>query len=172
MKSLNDINRDKIIELLYNDKDVNGAIQKMRPIELQSELKQEIFLVLCELEEQRIIEMYTNGIIKYFIIRTMLNMIKSDRSNFFMKFRKQFDEIKDMIDKNDGDLLNFNEHIVNGYIGQLHWYEKELFIEYVNNDKNAVRLSQETRIPYRSLIKTISKVKKILKTKLRTDDND
>lgn len=172
MKSFGNIERNKIIELLYNDNEINGAINKMQPVELQSELKQEMFLVLCELDEGRFYEMHNNGILKYFLIRTMLNMIKSDRSNFYKIFRKQYEEIKELTDINETELLNFNIHQVEIHISELHWYEKELFLEYVNHNKNAVKLSKETKIPYRSLIKTISKVKKILKSKLRKNDND
>lgn len=170
MKSLGDIRRIDIIEKLYNDKDINGAILKMQPAELQSELKQEMFLVLCELNEDRLIEMYSNGTIKYFLIRTMLNMIKSDRSAFYNKFRKQYDEITFDIKDEEEQYVPYKKIVM--YISELHWYEKELFIEYINYNKNAVKLSKETKIPYRSLIKTISKVKKILKKKIKQNGNN
>lgn len=167
--------RQQIIESLYHDKDINQAIAKMQPIELQSDLRQEMFLVLCEMSEVKMIDLHKNGYLKFFLVRTMLNMIKSDRSTFYNQYRKfstflEFnggnqDEIKDEIE--DGSLFEKIHINILESINQLHWYEKELFLEYVNNGRSIIKLSKDTLIPYRSVIKTINKVKHLLKTKLK-----
>lgn len=147
----------------------------MQPVELQSDLRQEMFLVICELSQEKIMDLHKNGFLKFFLVRTMLNMIKSDRSTFYNQFRKfttfceyednKVDELEDQIE--DGSIFEAVTEKVLESINQLHWYEKELFMEYVNNGRSIIKLSKDTQIPYRSVIKTINKVKVLLKTKLK-----
>jgi len=87
------LHRENIISELYKSKDINEAISKMQPIELQDDLRQEVFLLLCEMDEEKLVGMYEQGYLKYFIVRTILNMAKSDRSNFYRKFRQVYQEI-------------------------------------------------------------------------------
>jgi 3'-phosphoadenosine 5'-phosphosulfate sulfotransferase (PAPS reductase)/FAD synthetase len=165
------MNKNQIISEMYNNKDINQAIGKMHPVELQDDLKQEIFLVLCEMADDRLISMWQNGFLKYFIVRTMLNMAKSDRSTFYNLFRKTFIEYVETYDQKD-DLHDPSEMDIK--LGKsmevLHWYEKEIFRLYSDNGKNILKLSRETKIPYRSLFKTIRKVKILLKFKIRNHE--
>ena len=48
------MNRQAIITELYNSADINNAIGKMQPYELQDDLRQEVFMVLCEMEDARL----------------------------------------------------------------------------------------------------------------------
>ena len=59
----------------------------MQPVELQADLKAEVFLILCEMEEEKLIGLYERNELKYYMVRIMLNMIKSDRSSFFKNYR-------------------------------------------------------------------------------------
>jgi len=163
------VNREQIIQELYLSKDINDAIGKMNPQELQDDLRQEVFLVLCEMEETRLFQMYNDGYLKYFIVRTILNMAKSDRSNFYKKFRGNLQEIpityevkKEDYDESLNDKLEKSIEI-------LHWYELELLKIYSNNP-NLLAISRDTKIPYRSLLKTIKKAKTLLKYKIRNLD--
>ena len=42
---------------------------------------------------------------------------------------------------------------------EMHWYDKELLKAYFLCNKNALRLSRETKIPYRSILKGLNKLK-------------
>lgn len=55
------VTKNDIIAQLYNDQDIANAIGKMNPVELQDDLRQEMFLVLCEMDGTRLIEMHKNG---------------------------------------------------------------------------------------------------------------
>lgn len=166
------IQRESIIQEMFLSKDVDAAIRKMEPVDLHDDLKQEVFLVLCEMDTDRLIRMYEDGVLKYFIVRTILNMAKSNTSQFYYKFRRQLFElssIQEIIeDRYDEDLYL---RLDNG-LGVLHWYEKEIFRLYSDNGQNVLQLSRETKIPYRSLIKTITKVKQLLKYKIRNYEFD
>lgn len=157
---------------MYLDKDISQAISKMQPVELQDDLRQEIFLVLCEMNDERLLGMWTSGYLKYFIVRTMLNMAKSDRSTFFNLFRKSFTEYCDNYEKAD-DVSVVDEEMdgkLKKSMGELHWYEKNVFEQYAENGRNILKLSRDTKIPYRSLFKTVTKVKKKLSTAVRKED--
>ena len=157
---------------MYLDKDISQAIGKMQPVELQDDLRQEIFLVLCEMDNDRLMGMWTSGYLKYFVVRTMLNMAKSDRSTFFNQFRRSFTEYCDNYEKAD-EGSEINEEIdskLKQSMGELHWYEKNVFELYAENGRNILKLSRDTKIPYRSLFKTVTKVKKKLSTAVRKED--
>jgi len=156
---------------MYRNKDVADAIGKMEPEALRDDLRQEIFQVLCELPEDRLMEMHREGWLKWFIVRTMLNMIKSDRSTFWYKFRRQFVEVSDEMGRepeapedDQRDAVRVREGM-----GALHWYEAKLIEIYAANGQNIAKISRETGIPYRSLFKTIKKVKEKLKKEVREE---
>ena len=162
--------RDFIIQEMYLSRDINDAIGKMNPNDLQDDLRQEVFLVLCEMDEAKLFEMYDGGYLKYFIVRTILNMAKSDRSNFYKRFRQVYAEIPVTyeIKKEEYDETLMNK--LEKGLEVLHWYEAELLKLYANNGKNLLAISRETKIPYRSLIKTIRKAKILMKYKIRNNE--
>lgn len=158
--------RNKIIEELYLNSDINNAISKMQPYSLQEDLRQEVFLVLCEMQEDRLLKMYNEGYLKYFIVRTILNMAKSDRSNFAKQFRQVYQEIPVTYEEEK----EYDESIfdkLDKSLSVLHWYEIGIMKLYAENGGNILEISRDTKIPYRSLLKTIRKVKNLLKYKIR-----
>jgi len=154
---------------MYNSPDINEAIGKMQPYELQDDLRQEVFLVLCEMNEEKLFEMFEQGYLKYFIVRTILNMAKSDRSGFYKKFRQLYQEIPLSYELKKEE---YDESLVTKLeegMQVLHWYEAELLKLYSENGKNLLAISRDTKIPYRSLLKTIRKAKVLLKYKIRNN---
>jgi hypothetical protein len=136
----------------------------MQPYELQDDLRQEVFLVLCEMDEDRLLKMYKDGYLKYFVVRTIVNMAKSDRSNFARTFRKVYEEVGDL-----GSVEPYDDSInvkLNKSMEVLHWYEEQIFKLYAESG-NLLQVSRDTKIPYRSLLKTVKKVKTLLKYKIR-----
>jgi len=163
------VKRDFIITQMYNSPDINEAIGKMQPYELQDDLRQEVFLVLCEMNEAKLFEMFEQGYLKYFIVRTILNMAKSDRSGFYKKFRQLYQEIPLSYELQKEE---YDESLVTKLeegMQVLHWYEAELLKLYAENGKNLLAISRDTKIPYRSLLKTIRKAKVLLKYKIRNN---
>jgi len=154
---------------MYNSPEINEAIGKMQPYELQDDLRQEVFLVLCEMNEEKLFEMFEQGYLKYFIVRTILNMAKSDRSGFYKKFRQLYQEIPLSYELKKEE---YDESLVTKLeegMQVLHWYEAELLKLYAENGKNLLAISRDTKIPYRSLLKTIRKAKVLLKYKIRNN---
>lgn len=166
--------RLEILDRMYRDPDVEQAIQKMNPAELRDDLRQEVFMVLCEMDEERLMSMHQQGYLKFFLVRTMLNMIKSDRSTFYNKFRKPVVEWNERMDKHDEKEEDNTELIakLNDRMSEIHWYAAKVFELYSQNGKNIMALSRETKIPYRSLFKTIRAVKNLMKQELRKPSSD
>ena len=157
------MSRDEILSEFWESKSVNEAFEKMQPVELQADLKAEVFLILCEMEEEKLIGLYERNELKYYMVRIMLNMIKSDRSSFFKNYRNYVELLENYVEvfeSNQEETYNKIEvHLQN-----LHWYNRELFKLYaLDFKKNAKELSRKTGIPYMSIVRSINKTKAELK---------
>jgi DNA-directed RNA polymerase specialized sigma subunit len=137
----------------------------MQPEELQYDLKMEVFLVLLEMDESKLFGLYERNEIRFYIVRTMLNMIKSDRSQFWKKYRN-YTEYKE---KELADVENYCViDVMEKGIEKLHWYQKEILKLYTFDfNKNAKELSRHTGIPYMSIIRTLKQTKTELKKHIR-----
>jgi len=160
--------RSEILRIMYEDPDIAEAIGKMDPPDLRDDLRQEIFLVLAEMDEALLIQRYNEGWLRYYIVRTMLNMIKSDRSTFYNRFRRGFEELGDIGERLQDEGQEEAEKSLEGHLSGLHWYERKLIEIYSENGRNVAKISRETGIPYRSLFKTIKKTKALLKTEIKS----
>jgi hypothetical protein len=159
------MDKNKIIEQYWLNDEVNQAFAKMQPEELQYDLKVEVFMVLLEMPEEKLFGLYERGEIRFYIVRTMLNMIKSDRSQFWKKYRNYTEyNGKDVAEVEDNCILSLME---NG-VENLHWYQKEILRLYTFDfNKNAKELSRQTGIPYMSIIRTLKQTKTELKKFIR-----
>jgi hypothetical protein len=160
--------KNKILAEYWTLKEVNDAFAKMHPEELQYDLKAEVFLVLCEMSEEKLIGMYERNELKFYIVRVMLNMIKSDRSNFYKSYRNYTEYVdNDTEAEVNFDKLDLVDKLEKNLEG-LHWYNKEILKLYaIDFKKNAKELSRKTGIPYMSIVRTINKTKKQMKTNIR-----
>jgi hypothetical protein len=157
--------KNKIIEQYWLNDEVNQAFAKMQPEELQYDLKVEVFLVLLEMDEEKLFGMYERNEIRFYIVRTMLNMIKSDRSQFWKKYRNYTEYVeKDRPEEKQESVIEVMEQ----GIEKLHWYQKEILKLYTFDfNKNAKELSRQTGIPYMSIIRTLKQTKTELKKHIR-----
>jgi len=159
------MDKNKIIEEFWLNDEVNQAFAKMQPEELQYDLKAEVFLVLLEMDKEKLIGLYERKEIRFYIVRTMLNMIKSDRSQFWKKYRNYTEyEGNEKVEIEQNNIIDIME---NG-IENLHWYQKEILNLYTFDfNKNAKELSRKTGIPYMSIIRTLKQTKTELKKHIR-----
>ena len=162
--------RSQIIEELYNSKEIKQALMKMHPANLREELKQEMFLNLCSITDDKFWSIYNNnGVsgLKYWLVRCMLNMIYSTGMNqpFFRHFRARFesiDNVQELAQIND-DSKEYKESLFNQVESarkSLSWYEDRLLDTYVELNFNQTEISRRTGIPYMSIVKTIANIKK------------
>ena len=160
------MDRNKIIEELWLSKEVNQAFAKMQPEDLQDDLKSEVFMVLLELPEDKLFGMYKRGELRFFLVRVMLNMIKSDRSGFYKMYRN-FVEFNVKEKTENEDEFNLFDRLEDSMV-DMHWYQAEIIKLYAFNfNKNAKELSKDTGIPYMSIIRTLKQAKTELRKKIR-----
>ena len=159
------MDKNKIIEQYWLNDEVNQAFAKMQPEELQYDLKIEVFMVLLEMDDEKLFGLYERNEIRFYIVRTMLNMIKSDRSQFWKKYRNYTEyEHNEKAEVEQNSVIDIME---NG-IEKLHWYQKEILNLYTFEfNKNAKELSRKTGIPYMSIIRTLKQTKNELKKHIR-----
>lgn len=157
------MDRNAIISELWSSDDLNEALKKMKPVEIQEDLKSELFLIICEIEESKLIDLYDKKQLKFYIVRIMLNLVQSSKNKFFKNYRN-FEEYNETEKPDEQD-----EPIeVMEFIEGLYWYQKEILKLYTFDfNKNAKELSRQTGIPYMSLIRTLNQTKKELKKKIR-----
>jgi hypothetical protein len=159
--------KNEILAQYWTSKEVNDAFDKMHPEELRYDLKAEVFLVLCEMNDNKLEGLYDRNELKFYIVRIMLNMIKSDRSTFYKNYRNYTEFVDQDFVSDDYDRTNMFEKLEANMDG-LHWYNKEILKLYaIDFKKNAKELSRKTGIPYMSIIRTINKTKKQMKTNIR-----
>ena len=160
--------RNEILTEFWLSEEVNKAFSKMHPIELQDDLKSEVFLILAELPEEKIIGLYDRKELRFYIVRIMLNLVQNSNNQFFKQYRNFVEYTqKEIIEQVQEDLTDK----VNLSLVDLHWYKKELLRAYTEDFKcNAKALSRDTGIPYMSIIRTLNITKSELKSKIRNND--
>lgn len=142
----------------------------MQPASLRDDLKQEMFISLCNLPEEKFWNLHENNALKFYLVRAMLNMIRSTGMNqpFFKNFRAKFesieeiDNIADQIDDRKDEKEKLFD-LLDERRKDLCWYENTLLDQYVASNFNQMELHRKTRIPYPSIVKTISLIKNKLK---------
>lgn len=79
--------KNQIIEELYRSKEFNDCIGKMDPPDLRDDLKSEVMLILLEKGDDEIMDLYELGKLRFYTVRIILNLIQSNTSPFYKKFR-------------------------------------------------------------------------------------
>jgi DNA-directed RNA polymerase specialized sigma24 family protein len=167
--------RSQIIADLYESKEIASALRKMQPASLREELRQEMFVSLCSISDDKFWSIYNNngvGGLKFWLVRCMLNMIYSTSMNqpFFKNFRAKFESIEGFdnladVEDNSKDEKELLFIKVEQNRKSLSWYEDRLLKTYMDLGFNQTEVSRRTKIPYQSVVKAIT----IIRKKLRDD---
>jgi hypothetical protein len=89
------MSRNAIIEALFTGKNFTDCINKMEPDHLREDLRQEVILIVCEIPEEKIIGLHQRKQLDFFVVKIILNQIKSSSSPFAKKYRQQNVEFRD-----------------------------------------------------------------------------
>lgn len=175
-----------MIDQLFKDKRIDDACKKIaKGNDLWQDLKQELFVVLCEYDQSKIKEIIEKKQIMYFIVRILLNFYNSKTSPFYKKYRHIEDETFEISDYNSFNKkyksnLKFYSSISNSIQekmtegnysdeldkielafeqADLSWYERGIAKLYIQ-EKSFRKLSAKLDIPTRSLCETMKDVKR------------
>lgn len=117
-------------------------------------------------EVQTIVE---SGGAYYYLIRMTLNNWNSITSPFYRTYRQPYLEVETLTEQADAipdtsepDIEQLAKR-VEAQMNKLGWYEKNLFIAYVEHNGNASSLSKETRIPRTSISLTLKNIRNFIK---------
>lgn len=80
---VNELARNKVVEVMVCNiarADINADLQ---------DLAQMVYLILLEYEEDKILDLYENDQIRYFIARIIMNQYKSSTSPFYKLFKER-----------------------------------------------------------------------------------
>lgn len=154
-----------MIDQLYNDKRIDEACKKIaKGNDLWQDLKQELFVVLCEYDMSKIKEIIDKKQIMYFIVRILLNFYNSKTSPFYKKYKHINDEIIDLkFIKQLEDENSYSDELDKIELAfekaNLSWYERGIAKLYIQ-ERSFRKLSAKLDIPTRSLCETMKDVKR------------
>jgi len=133
------------------------------------DLIQEIALLLLEMDTEKWQEINEGGYLRWYVIRTMINMATSNRSTFARKYQLNQSkvELEDMPDINDYDFeKEENLIILEELLDDYHWYDRDMLKSYFKEGSYR-KVSAATGIPFKSVGNTVKKTI----TKLKEDYN-
>ena len=152
--------RDKAVIDLIGDEELRELAQKICSV--PDDLIQEVALVLMELSEEKWTQINEGGYLRYYVVRTMLNMATSPRSSFSKLYNlhnyEQIDYDREEYDQEKEDDLQLLETLM----GELHWYDRkilELWLEEGSYRKVAARVD----IPFKSIGNSVKRALETLK---------
>jgi hypothetical protein len=167
--------KNQIIEKLYLSKNLNDCIKKMEPVDLQEDLKSEVIAIVCEWPEEKIVDLHTKNQLEFYVVRVILNQIKSKTSPFYKKYRQSFAELTgeeshECTDLKEREVKELIQDIAIEEINNLYWYDAEILRMYL--ELGTFRAIQDkTGIPFISCYVNIKKSLKTLKRKATEEVN-
>lgn len=153
--------RNAALSSLYTSTDFNDCINKMEPEHLREDLKQEVMLVLMEKDPALICAMQSRGELRWYVVRTILNMVQSKSSPFVKRYRTQttnvIPENVPVKELNGRVVRELREDAVTRYIQtELYWYDRAIVELYIKHGSYR-KIEAETRIPWESCYSTVRK---------------
>lgn len=174
--------KKELLTCLYNSKKLNDSIRNLAKKnhvgkELMEELKSELFLILCEKQEQDLIEIYTNGYFDYFVIKILTNLIKGVRNKFHRTVRLEIQnrsnsEGFDPEDKEDANCYDAHE-VAKLFENSLNWFQKEVVSLYIEHGSllKAAEITGTSRQYVDMIMKSAKiEIKKRINDRLESDN--
>jgi hypothetical protein len=133
------VSRDQILTELFKSKFMNDLLSTITSNHpLKEELKSELFLILCEMREEKIVDAFSSNYLNYLCVSIVKNQYHSSTSSFHKVFRKwkgvegfNLDNVDDIAEQSDWiekeSMLRLVEDIVESRLGLV---DKELFKIY------------------------------------------
>lgn len=179
------MDKNEILTDLYNSEEFDTLIKKLMRDDVCyfEDFKQELFLILSQKSSQTIEEAYEDCSLDFYIVRIILNQVRSKTSPFFKTYKKGNDlfhkyEVEDdvLIDRSQ----EYKEFDILKYCAEndiLSWYETEVLSAYYRlgrfkpKDKTSFRkLEKEYGIDHVSLCITVKEAKDKIIEHLKTNN--
>lgn len=169
------ISRDEILNAVAKDKEYRKICNSIaKGTGLADDLYQEMFIILCEMEEEKLKALYHEGYLRPFIYRAMFYQFNSPHKQFYKNHRQQFEAIPEGVTHQpeleyDHDIDKALQAIETA-LAAIGWYEETLMKEYIKAGSYR-KLEAKTSIPYKSICNTINDTKKKIRQQLKEYDS-
>lgn len=142
----------------------------MEPPELREDLKQEVFLAICELSDERFNEIQN---LRHFVVRIIINQIQSSNSPFYTKYRKlifqPLAEELEIVDHTDHEEKESRMSHCEAYMDLMKssgnssdYYNANILEQYLKVGSTR-KLSKKTKIPFTSIARTVKETREYIK---------
>ncbi len=161
----------EIVESIAKDKEYTNMCSKICP-DYTDDLWQEALLILLEYDKDKLIGIYKNGRLKFFVCKILMNQAHSSTSPFHKKYRMREDlYVSDITyesyDFSKDKLIDncLSEISIYGAENDNNWYRSELFKLYMQ-EGSMRKLSNKTGIPVMSIQRSLNEFKTDIKQRL------
>lgn len=129
------------------------------------DLIQEVALLLLEMDEEKWISINENGALRWYVVRTMLNMATSNRSTFASKYELNKSKTE-LVDIPNTEGYDFEKEadisLLETFLERQHWYDRDMLKLYLREGSYR-KVSKITNIPFKSVGNTVKKTIKRIK---------
>ncbi len=176
------MDKNGILEEVFNDVFYKCYISSLTPT-LVDEAHSEFIIKFAEMDDDKLIKLYTNKEIKYYGIAIIRNMIFNKSSPFNKLFNNnslQIEEAYYVPDEVDAD--TFNDDAADSLILSIWkfledrsvsieggWYSEKIFKMYFNTTKSFRDLSKETGIPTSSIYHNAKNTQELIINKFKDE---
>jgi DNA-directed RNA polymerase specialized sigma24 family protein len=157
---------------LYDSGELRKACLSIGGTQWADDLLQEVLLVLFEKPEAKIVEAYTAGYLRFYVVRIIMNFYSSKTTGFYSKYRHldetaplDFDIEDENKPKDEAPLLALEAAIERMAQGKDFPYEQKLLQLHLQL-KTKKKVSRATGIPYRTVCHNLDEIYKRLKNEL------
>lgn len=91
--------RTEIVERLARERMVEAMVENIARQPLDADLRdlaQMVYLILLEYDEDKLVDLYEHGQIRFFVARVIINQYRSVNSPFYKLFRKYARKAEDL----------------------------------------------------------------------------
>jgi len=152
--------RDKAVIDLIGDEELRELAQKICSV--PDDLIQEVALVLMELSEEKWQQINEGGYLRYYVVRTMLNMATSPRSSFSKLYNlynyEQIDYDREEYDEEKESDIQMLEMLME----ELYWYDRKI-LEMWLDEGSYRKVSAKVGIPFKSIGNSVKRALETLK---------
>jgi len=139
------------------------------------DLTQEVYVIMLEYDKDKLTTIYSNGHLKFWAARVMLNQYLRSNSDFKKKHhiigKNDYKDVEGFAFDYDGipDKIEFERKLsqINEAMKDLHFYDKTLFKVYYETDHSIRSLAQATGISTTSIFHTIKNVRNYIKDEVK-----
>lgn len=151
--------KNQILTDLFKSERLNEMLRKFDAGAGNDDLKSELFLVLCNQPESKIIELNEKNQLMFFCTGIVQRMIFQNRSKFSRMYRNYSVEFNEN-DESEAEEYDFEkdkllERVEGSLENDLHWVERSMISLYL--DKGSMtKISEAVKIPLKQVAKIMS----------------